>query len=277
VVGFLRRLDLEAAARFDGSGEPVPGRAAQGDAAGWVRAAAIAAAPGPDERRPPGHEWGSGRPGAASELPAWRDRSDYQEKSPGDYLGNVVSTADGSDDQDMVEFRTHRGLVRIAGDPSSGLDSTAAWAVRPFPRPPLFAAARRTMLRLARESGRFGLLPSEDWSGGADPWTAPTAWTAWSLAVLGERRAALRLMAELRRDATPLGMLPERVDARTGAPRSTTPLAWSHAFAILALRALWPMRAAGGRRGGISSAGAGSAGDDGGRGEDRRGNEGGRR
>ena len=47
-------------------------------------------------------------------------------------------------------------------------------------------------------------------------------------------------MADLRRAATPLGLLPERVDARTGIPRSTTPLAWSHAFAILALRALWP-------------------------------------
>ena len=47
-------------------------------------------------------------------------------------------------------------------------------------------------------------------------------------------------MAALRRAATPLGLFPERVDARTGVPRSTTPLAWSHAFAILALRALWP-------------------------------------
>jgi GH15 family glucan-1,4-alpha-glucosidase len=49
-------------------------------------------------------------------------------------------------------------------------------------------------------------------------------------------------MAALRRAATPTGLLPERVDAETGAPRSTTPLAWSHAFAILALRELWPSR-----------------------------------
>jgi GH15 family glucan-1,4-alpha-glucosidase len=55
-----------------------------------------------------------------------------------------------------------------------------------------------------------------------------------------DRRAALRLMGDLRRAATPLGLLPERVDAETGEPRSTTPLAWSHAFAILALRELWP-------------------------------------
>ncbi|HEY1853206.1 MAG TPA: hypothetical protein VGG40_01345, partial [Solirubrobacterales bacterium] len=65
-----------------------------------------------------------------------------------------------------------------------------------------------------------------------------------SLAALGDRAAALRLLTELRRAATPAGALPERVDARTGVPRSTTPLAWSQAFAILALRQLWP----GGRR-----------------------------
>ncbi|HUC07730.1 MAG TPA: glycoside hydrolase family 15 protein, partial [Solirubrobacterales bacterium] len=86
----------------------------------------------------------------------------------------------------------------------------------------------------------FGIVPSQSWGGGEDPWTAPTAWTAWSLAALGERRAALRLMTELRRTATADGLLPERVDARTGTPTSTTPLAWSHAFAILALRRLWP-------------------------------------
>ena len=60
------------------------------------------------------------------------------------------------------------------------------------------------------------------------------------MAALGERRQALRLMGDLRRDSTPSGMLPERVGTRTGLPRSTTPLAWSHAFAILALRQLWP-------------------------------------
>jgi GH15 family glucan-1,4-alpha-glucosidase len=86
----------------------------------------------------------------------------------------------------------------------------------------------------------YGITPGEGWPGGEDPWSAPTAWTTWSLGVLGERRQALRLMQALRRASTPAGDLPERVDARTGVPRSTTPLAWSHAFAILALRELWP-------------------------------------
>ena len=141
----------------------------------------------------------------------------------------------------MSRFASPRGalLVREAGEPRSGLDSAAAWAVRPFPQPSLLPAVRRTLLRLAAAGTRFGITPSQRW-GRADPWSAPTAWTAWSLAALGERRAALRLLAALRRAATPAGALPERVDVDTGIPSSTTPLAWSHAFAVLALRELWP-------------------------------------
>ncbi|HEY7255154.1 MAG TPA: glycoside hydrolase family 15 protein [Solirubrobacterales bacterium] len=228
IVAFLERLDLGAAARFDPSGAPVDGRAAEGDAYGWVAAAARAVgAPEPPQ------------------VGDWRDRADYQEKAAGDYLGNALASTASLEDSrgssGLGSFEAERRgavLVRRAGDPDSGLDAAAAWAVRPFPYPALFPAARRTLLRLVASSGRYGITPSEDWPD-ADPWTAPTAWSAWSLAALGARRAALRLMADLRRAATPLGLLPERVDARTGIPRSTTPLAWSHAFAILALRELW--------------------------------------
>jgi GH15 family glucan-1,4-alpha-glucosidase len=154
----------------------------------------------------------------------------------------------------LETFGTSAGLVRRAGDPGSGLDSAAGWAVRPFAQPALFGAARETLARLLAGGTRFGIVPGEAWSGGVDPWTAPTAWSAWSFAVLArheagdpglareDRRRALRLLADLRRAATPAGDLPERVDARTGVPRSTTPLAWSHAFAILTLRELWPGR-----------------------------------
>jgi GH15 family glucan-1,4-alpha-glucosidase len=106
------------------------------------------------------------------------------------------------------------------------------------------------MLRLVDGGGRLGVLPSQNWGHGEDPWIAPTAWTAWSLATLAgiergraaarDRAAALALLADLRRAATPAGLLPERVDARTGVPASTAPLAWSEAFAILAMRRLWP-------------------------------------
>ncbi|HKB51166.1 MAG TPA: glycoside hydrolase family 15 protein [Solirubrobacterales bacterium] len=258
VARFLLGLDLNAAARFRGTGAPVPGRDAQGDAGGWVSAAAWAVGLRPDM---PAHgsRW------------QWRGRADYQESDSGDYLGNAIaSTAGGpktgpyrrksahwgEGDRVGSTFETPQGLARTAGDPGSGLDSAAAWAVRPFPLPALFPAVRRTLHRLlARRESRYGIVPSENWHGGGDPWTAPTAWSAWALAVLaregsegmalraGDRRAALHLMADLRRAATPLGLLPERVDVQTGFPTSTTPLAWSHAFAILALRELWPRRA----------------------------------
>jgi glucoamylase len=231
---FLLDLDLSAAARFDGKGQPVAGRGPQGDAPGWVAVAARAAGLHP----PPPRDW--------------RNLPDYQESSPGNYLANAIaSTADGPKSLTMDDksarrrqkddISAHRLLFRRLGDPASGLDSAAAWAVEPFALPQLYPQARETMLRLVRGSSRFGITPGTAWHEN-DPWSAPTAWTAWSLAALGERRSALRLMTELRRSATPAGALPERVDARTGIPRSTTPLAWSHALAVLALRELWPTR-----------------------------------
>jgi hypothetical protein len=228
VARFLGGLDLDAGPRFDGDGAAVDdGRALQGDAAGWVAAAARAA----------GH-----RPPVASF--AWRDRADYGERSGdrGDYLANAIAAG-----APAVAIRSEFGagplLVRRAHDPASGTDAAAAWAVRPFPRPPLFAEVRASLDRLLAAGGRFGIAPAEDWPG-EEAWSAPTAWAAWSLAALGERRKALRLLAAAERAATGAGTLPERVDPRSGIARSTTPLAWSHAFAILALRELWPGRRA---------------------------------
>ncbi|MBS1878866.1 MAG: hypothetical protein JST31_05090 [Actinobacteria bacterium] len=248
VAGFLAGLGTRAteAARFDDRGMPVPGRGPQGDAAGWIAAAANAAATaGPSasshSARPANRSALDFVGAMATQKSNARDLPDYQEGSPGAYLGNAIASGEPAASI-AAEFETRRGLVRVAGDPSSGLDSAAAWAVRPFSSPALYPAARRTLLRLASHATAFGITPGEAWSGGSDPWTAPTAWSAWSLAALGDRAAALTLLADLHRAATPAGALPERVGARTGIPRSTTPLAWSHAFAILALRQLWPGR-----------------------------------
>jgi hypothetical protein len=240
---FLLGLGLDHAARFHGDGSPVAGRAAQGDAIGWVAAASRAAGIVGSARQAAHILAGGGS------IP-WRDRADYWEGEPGNYLGNALASH-----TDVSEFSRRiwgessdtpspPGLVRDLGDPESGLDSAAAWGVRPFPHPGLYPTIRRTLKNLVAKGTRFGITPGENWPGGEDPWSAPTAWTAWSLAALGERREALELMAALRRAATPAGDLPERVDAETGLPRSTTPLAWSHAFAILALRKLWPGRTA---------------------------------
>jgi hypothetical protein len=231
IARFLLGLELGAAARFYGNGEPVPGRGPQGDASGWVATAARAVGLPP----PPPEEW--------------RDLPDYQEGGPGNYLGNALAAGKPAI-RHLYGGESQFRLFRRPGDRASGLDSAAAWAVEPFGLRSLYPAARETMLRLAHGGGRFGITPGTAWPG-EDPWTAPTAWTAWSLAALSrqeqdparartDRRVALRLLADLRRAATPAGALPERAGARTGVPRSTTPLAWSHAFAILALLELWP-------------------------------------
>jgi hypothetical protein len=286
VTKFLTALNLNAAARFTESGAPVPGRSAQGDAAGWITAAAAAT-----NLQPPREPF------------PWRNRADYQESAPGTYLGNAIASAgqrvDGPKTQAGVEFSAHQrgsraevrriarefgtegGLVRVAGDPGSGLDSGAGWAVRPFELRPLYPTAKRTLLHLVEGSTPYGITPGEGWQGGEDPWIAPTAWSAWSLAALAEepsptaprtgargpptkhhagggrgggarpsprnaerrkadRQASLKLLADLRRASTPAGDLPERVGAHTGIPTSTTPLLWPSAFAVLALRELWP-------------------------------------
>jgi hypothetical protein len=232
VTRFLLGLGLELAARFHGDGSPVPGRPAQGDAIGWVAAASKATGMIGSTRQA-AHSLAGGQA-----IP-WRQRADYWEGEGGDYLGNAIASGEPAIEH-LYGARSQPRLVREPREPDSGLDSAAAWAVRPFPRPRLYPAVRATLNRLVSQGTPYGIAPGEGWSGGEDPWSAPTAWTAWSLAALGERRQALRLMRALRRSATPAGDLPERVDAQTGVPRSTTPLAWSHAFAVLALRELWP-------------------------------------
>jgi hypothetical protein len=231
-IQFLLGLGLEHAARFHGNGSPVPGRETQGDAIGWVAAASRAAGLIGSARH-------AARILAGGGPVPWRDRADYWEGEPGDYLGNALASGEVAINH-LYGGKLPPRLLREPDDPGSGLDSAAAWAVRPFTQPRLYSAARTTMRQLVDQKTRFGITPGEHWPGGDEPWSAPTAWTAWSLAALGARREALEVMEALRRSATPAGDLPERVDAETGVPRSTTPLAWSHAFAILALRELWP-------------------------------------
>ncbi len=224
IAGFLSGLDLDAGARFRADSSPVDdGRALPGDSAGWVAAAARAA----------GIHTAPQAPGA------WRGRGDYGERDGdrGDYLANAIAGGAGAGRIRRL-FETPAGLERRAGDSDSGLDSAAAWAVRPFPQRALFASVRKSLASLESEAGRYGLRPSQDWPH-RQAWTAPTAWSAWSLAALGERSAALRLLSILRRDSTSVGAIPERVSTHNGLPRSTTPLGWTHSFVVLALRQLY--------------------------------------
>jgi hypothetical protein len=136
-VRFLRKLDLGAAARFQPDGTPVDGRAAQGDAAGWVAVAA----------------WAAQLRGATAERP-WRQLADYQESGAGDFIGNAIASGAAGI---RARFETPAGmLARSAEDPDSGIDSTVAWAVRPFPKPALYPLVRRTLLRLSRAAAPSG-------------------------------------------------------------------------------------------------------------------------
>jgi len=219
VARFLAGLDLDQAARFYPDGSQVPGRPAAGDGEGWVAAAVrtlcCRATRTPDSPYD------------------WQGRQDYGENVSGDLLGNAIA-AGAPAPEIRSRFETPRGLVREGG--GDELDSSAAWAATLFPSRGLRGAVRQTLLALTEASTPYGIPPMEGWTPG-EVWTAPTAWSAWALVELGERPAADRLLAELRRAETPHGTLPERMDATTGVPTSTTPLAWSHAFAILALRA----------------------------------------
>ncbi len=218
IAEFLLSLDLEAAGRFEIDGDPVPGRPAAGDGAGWVAAAAMA----------------SGL--LAPNRLDWRRRQDYGESIEGDLLGNAIA-AGVAPAEIRDRFTSARGLTREAG--GEALDTAAAWAIVPFEIGGLREPARRTLLNLAGSASRFGTGPTEDWTGG-EAWTAPTAWTAWALARLEEPDAADDLLAALRRSLTSAGTLPERVSTGDGRPLSVTPLAWSHAFAILALLERYP-------------------------------------
>ncbi|HYC81194.1 MAG TPA: hypothetical protein VEB65_05375, partial [Solirubrobacterales bacterium] len=175
---------IEQAARFDGDGTPVAGRGPQGDAHGWIAvttgAGAAAGRSAQSRSAPPANPGALESPIEARES-NWRDLPDYQEGSAGTYLGNAIAAGVPAA-KIAAEFGTPRGLVRGAGDPSSGLDSAAAWAVRPFPSPDLYPAVRRTLLNLAADATPYGVTPGEGWHGGVDPWTAATAWSAWSLA-----------------------------------------------------------------------------------------------
>ena len=229
VVAFLSGLELEGAARFYPDGSRVPGRAAAGDGEGWAATARRAVADGWDRTLPASGPY-------ATEMQqgrAWRDRQDYGENVTGDLIGNAIAA--GAPASEIAgRFGTPHGLAREEG--GGELDSAAAWAATVFLNPGLRGAVRATLLQLTRDSRRYGIPPIESWTRG-EVWTAPTAWSAWALVELGEVRSADRLLDELRRAQTADGTLPERVDAATGIPTSTTPLAWSHAFAILALRA----------------------------------------
>ena len=161
----------------------------------------------PDRRDRPDYQEGRRRP-----LPRQRDRRRPPDVSSLPHV-EPDRRSHGSD-------AAARGLVRRAGDPGSGLDSAAAWAVRPFPRPALFPAVRRTLLTWPPIRPGSGSLPGEGWSGGVDPWTAPTAWSAWAFAALARTEPHPPPPARPPRSPAPARRPAPRRDPGRGAARA---------------------------------------------------------
>ena len=73
---------------------------------------------------------------------------------------------------------------------------------------------------------------------GGNPWVLCTLWLGLAQAAAGRWEAAQAALSYAVRVASPLGYLPEQVDAHTGQPTWVLPLTWSHAMFILLYREL---------------------------------------
>jgi glucoamylase len=91
-------------------------------------------------------------------------------------------------------------------------------------------------------SGGIGRYPGDEYYGG-NPWILSSLWLALYYNKIGDINKVEQLIAWTIDHATDLGLLAEQMDKITGIPISAVPLAWSHAFFILAILGLDDLRA----------------------------------
>jgi glucoamylase len=89
--------------------------------------------------------------------------------------------------------------------------------------------------------GGIGRYPGDSYYGG-NPWVLSVLWLALYYEKLGDINKVEQLIAWAIDHATPLDLLPEQVDKTSGVPVSAVPLAWSHAFFVLAVTGLNDLR-----------------------------------
>lgn len=133
------------------------------------------------------------------------------------------------------EFAPH-GYPRTL--PDGGADAAVTFLAPPFA--PATAqvtdAVRATEIALRVPNG--GHRPGEAWRKDVDvAWTPETALLALAMAGNGDHADADRLLTFLDTYRTPLGSLPEKVDAEA-APASVAPLAWTSSLVLLTLAEL---------------------------------------
>ena len=239
VAGFLSGWEPRRRRRASTATARRSGRGPQGDAAGWIAVAAAAAGLPPEcaLARPPRTE------------SAWPDLPDYQEGSPGDYLGNAI--ADGlSAGRTWFAASSRRRRGSCARRATRPRASTRRPPGRsgPFPTQPSFPPSAAPSCNLAADADALrdhagrrlaGRRRPLDRADRLERLEAGGARRANALGGERRRRAPPARRPAPRRHRRPAPYLSASTPA-TGVPRSTTPLAWSHAFAILALRQLWP-------------------------------------
>ncbi len=79
-----------------------------------------------------------------------------------------------------------------------------------------------------RAGGGLARYEGDSYHGLENPWVICTLWLAEARLRLGERERCRELIEWVANHATPTLLLPEQVDASSGAPRSAVPLTWSH-------------------------------------------------
>ncbi len=77
--------------------------------------------------------------------------------------------------------------------------------------------------------GGLARYEGDEYDGVENPWIVCTLWLAAAELALGNRGRCRELIDWVVAHATPTGLLPEQIDARTGEAKSATPLVWSHA------------------------------------------------
>jgi glucoamylase len=92
------------------------------------------------------------------------------------------------------------------------------------------------------EVGGIGRYPGDLYYHG-NPWILTTLWLALYYEQLGDISKAEKIVTWVIEHATDLDLLAEQVDKSTGLPISAIPLAWSHAFFILAVLGLEELKA----------------------------------
>jgi oligosaccharide amylase len=79
-----------------------------------------------------------------------------------------------------------------------------------------------------RTVGGLARFENDEYCGHENPWVICTLWLAEAKLRLGDRERCHELIEWVATHATPTRLLSEQLDGATGAPKSATPLTWSH-------------------------------------------------